>query len=176
MITTSTSASLRHGLARVHQQIREHLLDLPGIELASRSGRHATVERILQCRFSAMGCSSSCVCRITSFRSTHLRCGVLRRAKSSSCRMMAVIRSASLLIGQALFVHVLRRQASRGDHAGAPADDIQRCSQFVRDAGRQPTDGAQPIGMPQLLDRRDAGLRLLSDLAPGRSAAVRTSS
>ena len=71
-----------HRLDGVDQQIGQHLLQLAGIRLQSRVGGCST-NRSEQLLFSAIGVISSMVWRISCTNPSTLRCGVLRRAKSS---------------------------------------------------------------------------------------------
>ena len=81
--------------------------------------------------------------------------GVLARAKSRSCRMIAVILSASSLIAAALCGDLFRIELAGADQPCPAGDDVQRRAQFMGDARGQPADGFQAIGVAKLLQGRD---------------------
>ena len=96
-------------------------------------------------------------------RSTGALRGVLARAKSSSCRMIVVMLSASGLMAAVLWAMSSGSELAGGDQARPAGDHVQRRAEFMGDAGGQPADGLQAIGVAKLLEGGDAAGGFLAE-------------
>ena len=67
----------------------------------------------------------------------------------------------AVLVGVvAALVALLALRLAALDHLRARADHVQRGAELVGDPGRELAHGGEPIGVPELLERRDPGVRL----------------
>ena len=176
-------AAAGHGVDRVHEQVQADLLDLIGIagDLAAGAGGAAVVDATIPWRWIVSRRNSSASATTGAERAPGSSVGPRWREKSSTWRMILVMRATSSVMMPAFFSTSLRegeldrplpRRAARPSCASGPrppADHVQRRADLVGDLGRHLADRgqllrlAQPRLQPQA--RRRGPLALLARLA-----------
>ena len=142
-------ASPRHGVASVHDEVHQDLLDLPGIGAHSSRG---------PARSTTASSTSSPTSRrsilatppMTALRSRILGCRICCRLNARSWRVRSAARLPAADDLLQVVAHRVPRLEVRGEHLAVAEDDGQEVVEVVSDAPGEVPDGLHLLGLPEL--------------------------